>query len=256
MRVLFIGDVFMELGRKSFAKYFPSVKAQYKPQFVIVNGENIANGNGLTEKIYKEYLAQGVNVFTLGNHAFSRKDHQEVLELPYVARPANYGPGTLGKEYVTFQFNDKKITVINLIGRVFMHDPTDSPFTKMDKLLEEIDSDYIIVDFHAEATSEKYALAHYLDGRVDAIIGTHTHVPTADEAVFPKGTLYISDVGMTGVRFGIIGGEVSQGLRKFKTGVPERVNPQTEGSLQFNAVYLDLDNKKIERINIFEDMKR
>jgi 2',3'-cyclic-nucleotide 2'-phosphodiesterase len=256
MRVLFIGDVYMELGRKAFAKYFMQVKNEYKPQFIIVNGENIANGNGLTEKIYKDYLSQGVNVFTLGNHAFSRKDYQEVLELPYVARPANYGEGAFGKEYVIFNFNDKKIAVINLIGRIFMHDPTDNPFTKMDELLNKIEADYIIVDFHAEATSEKYAMAHYLDGRVDALIGTHTHVPTADNCVFPKGMLYISDVGMTGVKYGIIGGNVHQGLRKFKTGVPERVTPETEGVLQFNAVYMDLDQKIIERINIFEDAKR
>ncbi len=256
MRVLFIGDVYMELGRKAFDKYFEQVKNEYKPQFIIVNGENVANGNGLTEKIYKDYLARGVNVFTLGNHAYSRKDHHEVLILPYVARPANYGKGAIGKEYVTYNFNDKKIVVINLIGRIFMHDPTDNPFTKMDELLDEIEADYIIVDFHAEATSEKYAMAYYLDGRVDAIIGTHTHVPTADNSVLPKGTLYISDVGMTGVRFGIIGGSVVQGLRKFKTGVPERVVPQETGVLQFNAVFMDLENKKIERINIFEDNKR
>jgi calcineurin-like phosphoesterase len=122
----------------------------------------------------------------------------------------------------------------------------------MDLLLEEIEADYIVVDFHAEATSEKYALAHYLDGRVSAIIGTHTHVPTADNIVLPKGTLYISDVGMTGAKYGIIGGDVSQGIRKFLSGIPERVKPQKESLLQFNACFLDLEMKKIERINIFE----
>ncbi len=253
MRVLFVGDVYMEPGQAAFKKYFEQVKRDYKPQFIIVNGENIAKGNGLTEKIYKEYLAQGVNVFTMGNHAFSRRDYPDVLNLPYVVRPANYGKGTLGKEYVIYQYNDKKIAVINLLGRIFMHDPTDNPFKKIDELLEVIKADYIVVDFHAEATSEKYAMANHLDGRVDALIGTHTHVPTADEAKFPKGMLYISDVGMTGVRFGIIGGEVTQGIRKFITGVPERVNPESKGPLQFNAVYLDLDAKTIERINIFEN---
>lgn len=133
-----------------------------------------------------------------------------------------------------------------------MNDPTDNPFIKMDELLEKITADYIIVDFHAEATSEKYAMAYYLDGRVDAVVGTHTHVPTADNIVLPKGTLYISDVGMTGAKYGIIGGNVEQGIRKFTSGVPERVKPEENSVLQFNAVFLDLLNKKIERINIFE----
>jgi len=143
--------------------------------------------------------------------------------------------------------------VINLLGRIFMRDPIDNPFTKADEILKKVKADYIIVDFHAEATSEKYALAHYLDGRVDAIIGTHTHVPTADNMVLPKGTLYQSDVGMTGAKNSIIGGEIRQGIRKFISGVPERVKPEENSGLQFNATMLDLDNKTIERINIYEE---
>lgn len=253
MKVLFIGDIYMAQGRKAFDKYFATVKQSFKPQLVIVNGENIADGNGLTEAIYKDYLKRGVNVFTLGNHAFTRKDHPTVLALPYVARPANYGPGTLGNEYVIYQYNQQRVAVINLLGRIFMRDPIDNPFTKMDALLSVIKADYIIVDFHAEATSEKLALAHYLDGRVDAIVGTHTHVPTADDMRLPKGTLYITDVGMTGVRHGVIGGELRQGIRKFVSGVPERVLPALDGKLQFNAVMLDLSQKTIQRINIKED---
>ncbi|MFO7969768.1 MAG: TIGR00282 family metallophosphoesterase [Bacillota bacterium] len=253
MRVLFIGDVYMKMGQKAFDKYFLQVKNDYKPQFIIVNGENIEQGNGLSKKIYKDYLLQGVNVFTLGNHAFSRRDAKEVLDLDYVCRPANYGEGTMGKEWVEYNFNDKKIVVINLLGRIFMRDPIDNPFTKADEILKKVKADYIIVDFHAEATSEKYALAHYLDGRVDAIIGTHTHVPTADNMVLPKGTLYQSDVGMTGAKNSIIGGEIRQGIRKFISGVPERVKPEENSSLQFNATMLDLDNKTIERINIYEE---
>ncbi len=252
MKVLFIGDVYMERGRDSFDKYFEEVKRDYKPQFIIVNGENISDTNGLNEKIYKDYLKRGVNVFTLGNHAFSRRDYPEVLDLAYVVRPANYGPGTKGKEFVEYNYNGKKIAVVNLLGRIFMRDPIDNPFIKMDELLEKINADYIIVDFHAEATSEKIALAHYLDGRVDAVIGTHTHVPTADNVVLPKGTLYLTDVGMTGALHGIIGGELKQGIRKFVTGVPERIKPELDGPLQFNAVILDLDSKTIKRINIRE----
>lgn len=242
----------MQRGRDSFDKYFDQVKREYKPQFIIVNGENISDTNGLSEKIYKDYLKRGVNVFTLGNHAFSRRDYPEVLDLPYVVRPANYGRGTLGKEYVEYNYNGKTIAVINLLGRIFMKDPIDSPFTKMDELLAKIKADYIVVDFHAEATSEKIALGHYLDGKVDAVIGTHTHVPTADNLKLPNGTLYLSDVGMTGALFSVIGGEIKQGLRKFISGVPERIKPEIEGPLQFNAVLLDLENKTIERINIRE----
>ncbi|MDD3129404.1 MAG: TIGR00282 family metallophosphoesterase [Candidatus Izemoplasmatales bacterium] len=252
MKVLFIGDIYMELGQKAFDKYFSEVKNEYKPQFIIVNGENIEKGNGLSKKTYKSYLEQGVNVFTLGNHAFSRSDAKEVLELDYVTRPANYGPGAYGKEWVEYKYNSKTIVVINLLGRIFMHDPTDNPFIKADEILSKVKADYIIVDFHAEATSEKYALAYYLDGRVDAVIGTHTHVPTADNIVLPKGTLYISDVGMTGAKYGIIGGSVEQGIRKFISGVPERVKPENNSCLQFNACLLDLENRKITRINIFE----
>lgn len=252
MRLLFIGDVYMEQGQKALQTYFYRVKDQYKPQFIILNGENIANGNGVSESIYKELMTMGIHVITLGNHAYSRKDAATVLSFPNIIRPANYGDGAKGKGYVTMNFNGKSITVINLLGRVFMGDQTDNPFTKMDAILKEINSDYIVVDFHAEATSEKTAMAAYLDGRVDALIGTHTHVPTADACVLPKGTLYLTDVGMTGVRFGVIGGQSQQAIRKFLTGVPERVVPETEGPLQFNAVYLDLAQKKIEKITLYE----
>lgn len=175
-----------------------------------------------------------------------------MLEYPNIIRPANYGKGAKGKEYITLNFNGKTITVINLLGRVFMGDQIDNPFAKMDEILNQIQSDYIVVDFHAEATSEKTAMALYLDGRVDAMVGTHTHVPTADAQILPNGLLYITDVGMTGVRFGVIGGSKEQAIRKFLTGVPERTIPETNGPLQFNAVMLDLANKKIEKITIFE----
>ncbi|MGD9909939.1 MAG: TIGR00282 family metallophosphoesterase [Candidatus Izemoplasmatales bacterium] len=252
MRVLFVGDVYMEKGREAFDRFYPEVKQKYRPNIVIVNGENIANGNGITEPIYKDLMTKGVHAITLGNHAFSRKEAEKVLSLPNVCRPANYGKGTIGNEYVTINYNSKKITIINMLGRVFMRDQIDSPFTKMDELLSQIDSDYIFVDFHAEATSEKYAFINYLDGRVNAVVGTHTHVPTADNQKFPKGTLYITDVGMTGVRYSIIGGEIKQGIRKFLSGVPERVLPESTGPLQFNAVLLDLEQKTIERINLVE----
>ncbi|MGE0003360.1 MAG: TIGR00282 family metallophosphoesterase [Candidatus Izemoplasmatales bacterium] len=252
MRILFVGDIYMAQGRKAFDAYFEEVRRKYRPNMVIVNGENIANGNGLTEPIYKDLMKSGVGVVTLGNHAYSQRDALTVLEHENVVRPANYGGKVPGNPYTTIRVNDKTITVINLLGRVFMHDQVDNPFTKMDDLLSEIKSDYILVDFHAEATSEKAALGHYLDGRVNAVIGTHTHIPTADAMILPKGTLYITDVGMTGAKYAIIGGEIAQGIRKFITGVPERTKPELEGPLQFNAVFLDLELKRIEHVHIVE----
>jgi len=252
MRILFIGDVYMEPGRTALAKYLETVKRQYKPQFIIVNGENIADGNGITEAIYKDLMAMGVHAVTLGNHAYTKKEALSLLETGNICRPANYGPGAKGKECLTVNFNGKKITVINLLGRVFMRDQIDNPFTKADQLLSNLDSDYVVIDFHAEATSEKTAMIQYLDGRVDAVVGTHTHVPTADACVYPKGTLYVTDVGMTGVRYGVIGGEVRQGIRKFLSGVPETVVPERFGPLQFNAVFLDLERRTIESVRIAE----
>lgn len=252
MRILFIGDVYMDQGRVALKKYFETVRRNTKAQLILVNGENIATGNGITEPIYKELMQMGVHGITLGNHAYTQRDSLALLEEGNICRPANYGPGAKGKPYLILDFNGKKVAIINLLGRVFMRDPIDNPFTKIDELLSTIQADYIVVDFHAEATSEKYAMANYLDGRVDALIGTHTHVPTADNTTFPKGMLYISDVGMTGVRFGIIGGDIKQGIRKFVSGVPERTLPEKQGPLQFNAVLIDLTLKKIERINIFE----
>ncbi|MFA5006396.1 MAG: TIGR00282 family metallophosphoesterase [Candidatus Izemoplasmatales bacterium] len=252
MRILFVGDVYMAPGRKAFAKYYETVKNEYKPQFVVVNGENIADGNGITADIYRDLMSAGVNVVTLGNHAFTRRDSAEVLKLPNIVRPANYGRSAAGREYLTVDFNGKKVTVVNLLGRVFMRDQIDNPFVRIDEILSSVKSDYWIVDFHAEATSEKIAMSLYLDGRVDALIGTHTHVPTADAGRLPKGTLYVTDVGMTGVRYGVIGGQAVQGIRKFLSGVPETVVPELNGPLQFNAVFLDLQQKRIESVRIAE----
>ncbi len=252
MRVLFIGDIYMDKGMEALRKYLPEIKKVYKPNIIICNGENSADGNGLTKEVYKELMSLGIGAITLGNHTFSKREIKEIIDLPNIARPANYGPGVIGNKTITIKYNQEKVTIINLLGRVFMRDYVESPFTVIDEILKDVSSDYIIVDIHAEATSEKYALANYLDGRVSALVGTHTHVPTADNIVFPKGMLYISDIGMTGIKYGIIGGEIKQGIYKFISGVPENVRPENHGPLQFNAVLLDLTNKKIEKINIFE----
>jgi hypothetical protein len=252
MRIMFVGDVYMKKGRESFDRFFTEAKKLHRPHLVIVNGENIADGNGLTTTIYKQYMKKGVHGFTMGNHAFSKRHESSALDEPNVCRPANYGGDVRGNRFIELRLNDETLLVVNLLGRIFMGDPVENPFTTIDRMLEETDADHVLVDFHAEATSEKYAMANYLDGRVDALIGTHTHVPTADETVFPKGLLYITDVGMTGISHSIIGGKIEQGIRKFLTGVPERIHPETKGPLQFNAVLLDLEQHTIERINYHE----
>lgn len=252
MRIMFVGDVYMKKGREAFDRFFTEAKKLHRPHLVIVNGENIAEGNGLTTSIYKDFMKKGVHGFTMGNHAFSKRYEDSALDEPNVCRPANYGTDVRGNEAIELRLNDETLLLVNLLGRIFMGDPVDNPFTTIDRILEENEADHVLVDFHAEATSEKYAMANYLDGRVDALIGTHTHVPTADESVFPKGLLYISDVGMTGVKHSIIGGNIEQGIRKFLTGVPERVYPENKGLLQFNAVLLDFGQKTIERINYQE----
>lgn len=252
MKVLFIGDVFGTLGQKALDKYLPKMKEEHKPNLIFLNGENIDRGFGITEKIYKNLMKQGIRIVTMGNHTFRNRELFDFIEDSNVLRPANYDESVPGVGFKTVKFNDKTVTVINLMGRVFMGDPIDNPFRVVDKILNQIDSDYIFVDFHAEATSEKIALVQYLDGRVTAVVGTHTHVPTADAMTFPKGTMYITDIGMTGAKFGILGAEKDAQIKKFITGLRGRVVEAKSGPLQFNAVIIDTVTNKIKSINIYE----
>ncbi len=197
-------------------------------------------------------MIMGVNVVTLGNHSFSKRELVDFIEDSNIIRPANYSDAVPGKGYITVKYNDKTVTVINLMGRIFMGDPLDNPFKKADEILESINSDFIFVDFHAEATSEKIAMAHYLDGRVNAVVGTHTHVPTADAMVFPNKTMYISDIGMTGAKYGILGADKDIIINKFLNGMPQRIKESLSKELQFNAVIIDTGLNKIKSINIYE----
>jgi metallophosphoesterase (TIGR00282 family) len=252
MKILVVGDIVGTMGMKAFKTYLPEIKSEYKPNLIIVNGENSDKGFGINEKIYKELMGMGVNVVTLGNHAFSKRDLLDFIDGSNIIRPLNYGTSVPGAGYKTVNYNGQKITVINLMGRIFMGDPLDNPFKVMDTILEELDSDFIIVDFHAEATSEKIALAHYLDGRVTAVLGTHTHVPTADAMVFPRGLMYITDIGMSGTKYGILGSDPSIVIPKFIDGMPRRLKEDMSSALQFNAVILDTDKPEIKAINIYE----
>ncbi len=249
MKILFVGDIYGDSGREIFFENIQRLKKEHNINLVIVNGENIAHGRGITEKIYKELMASGVNVVTMGNHTWGNKEIYQLIEDgANIVIPANY-PSNPKNGYQTINYNGKSVTVINLLGRVYMNNAVlDCPFKTVDKILENVKSDYYIVDIHAEATSEKVALGLYLDGRCTAVLGTHTHVQTADERVLPKGTLYISDVGMTGPLNGVIGVEPRIVLNKFLTGSYEP-NKTATGPKQFNAVVLDTVKNTIVRIH-------
>ena len=252
MKVLIFGDVFGTKGQHALKKYLPRLKSDYKPNLIFINGENLDKGFSITEKIYKEIMGLGISVITMGNHTFRKREIFDFIEDSNIVRPANYPESVPGKGHITIKYNDKLVTVINIMGRIFMGDSMNNPFDKLDQILDEIDSDVIIVDVHAEATSEKLAIAHYLDGRVTAVVGTHTHVPTADNLVLPKGTMYITDIGMTGSLFGILGADKDLIVRKFITGLPSRIEEDKGDLLQVNAVLIDTIKNEIKRINIFE----
>ncbi|MCH8275131.1 MAG: TIGR00282 family metallophosphoesterase [Armatimonadetes bacterium] len=232
MRILFLGDIVGKVGRRAVQSCLPSLKETYEPDFVVVNAENSAAGFGVTPRIADELFECGVDGITLGNHAFHRDEIAAYLdERTKIVRPANFPEGTPGRGATVLEKGGLKLGLINLCGRVFMSE-YDDPFRAADRLIEELrgrigepageSSACILVDFHAEATSEKQAFASYLDGRVSAVIGTHTHVPTADERVLPGGTAYISDAGMCGPMDSIIGMDRQVVLRRFLTLRPAR----------------------------------
>lgn len=260
MNILFIGDVFGSPGRKMIETYLPRLKEKYRPQLTIVNGENAAAGKGITEKIYKQLLAAGAQVITLGNHTWRNKEIFDFIDdAPYLIRPANFPENNPGKGIVYVKVNNEEIAIINLQGRVFL-DYHDNPFLVGKKLIEEAKqrTNKIIVDFHAEATSEKLSFAWYVDGEVSAVLGTHTHVQTADERILPNGTGYLSDVGMTGPYNGIIGVERETIINRFLTNLPTRFVVDEKGPTQLSGCFLRLSREtgkteKIERIMVNDD---
>ncbi|MBF0566236.1 MAG: TIGR00282 family metallophosphoesterase [Nitrospirae bacterium] len=243
MRIMFIGDVFGRPGRLALSHYVPILVNKENVDFVIANGENAAGGFGITEKTAKEIFASGVQVITTGNHIWDKKEAVELLTRnDRLLRPINYPPSVPGFGSGVYGFgNGGKIGVINLSGRVFMG-YVDCPFRAISPVVEEIkkQTNLILVDVHAEATSEKLGLGHYLDGRVSAVLGTHTHVQTADERVLPKSTAYITDVGMTGPEDSIIGVKKEQIIEKFFNQIPVRYEV-ARGPGQFSAVIVDVD---------------
>lgn len=255
MKILFIGDIYGEPGRKILFDNLEELKRKYKPNIIIANAENAAHGRGLTKNIYKECMQAGIHLLTMGNHTYANRQIYELFEDENIniVRPINYA-NVAGNGYKVIKFNDQKILVINALGRTFFNLSLENPFTEVKKVLETVEHDYSIVDFHAEATSEKVALGHYLDGLASAVLGTHTHIPTADERVLPKGTLYISDVGMTGPLNGIIGVDKDLIIERFLNGV-SGMNVVADGPTWLNAVILDFSNEvpSIQRIQLYGD---
>ncbi len=250
MKILCVGDVYSTVGVETLERNLASIKKEQKIDFIIVNGENVNhNGRSINKDNYKKLCSMGVNAITMGNHTYSEKTLKDYIDGTNIITPANMSTG-VGNGYKIFNFNGTKLCVINLLGRAFMNMfALDCPFKKVDEILDEVDADIIIVDFHAEATSEKVAMGYYIDGRVDLMFGTHTHVPTCDETVLSNGTMYITDIGMTGSKDGVIGVDKDVIIRRFLCGYPE-MNKPAKGTTQFNAILVDTKVKSIERINI------
>jgi len=253
--VLFVGDIVGRPGRNALRRFLPRLRAKYRPAFVLANGENAAGGTGITAEVGKDLFAE-VDALTGGNHIWDKKEALPYLERETrLLRPANYPPGNPGRGAAVIADADgRKLGVLSLQGRVFM-EPIDCPFRVADaeiaRLAEETKA--IVVDFHAEATSEKAALGWHLDGRVSAVLGTHTHVPTADERVLPGGTAYISDVGMAGARNSVIGIKREQSVERFLTGRPARFEPSNDGSF-LSAVFIEIDAASGRALSIVREV--
>jgi metallophosphoesterase (TIGR00282 family) len=249
--VLFFGDIIGRPGRRALKRYLPSFQEKYSPHLVMGNAENAAGGVGITEKVVRE-LFNYAQVLTSGNHIWDKKEAIFCLENESrILRPANYPSQNPGRGSNIFEIREGvKVAVLNLQGRVFM-EPIDCPFRRADEEIEKLGhiTPIIIVDFHAEATSEKQALGWYLDGRVSAVIGTHTHVPTSDERILTEGTAYLTDVGMVGGYNTVIGIRKDQALNRFLTARPHRFEPGKDG-LVFSAVLVDIDAKTGKAIKI------
>ena len=256
MRILIIGDIVGKPGRRAVQEFLPGLRHEYRINLVVANGENAAGGLGITVATAQELFDSGVDVITTGNHVWAKKEIIPYLDgddLPII-RPLNFPPGAPGRGFLIIN----KVLVVNLIGRVFIGE-SDCPFRAMDTLLVEVKDkiQVVIVDFHAEATSEKVAMGRYLDGRVSALLGTHTHVGTIDACILPKGTAYVTDVGMVGPTDSVIGDDADSVLHSFLTRMPHRLSVG-RGTAIFNAMLVEVDKTTgkaltIERIQREEE---
>lgn len=255
MRILFIGDIMGRPGRKAVPRVIPFLREEYGAfDFIIANGENSAAGFGLTESVLKELFSAGIDILTSGNHVWDKKEILPLLDSEKrLLRPANHPEGAPGRGFGLFEKNGKKLAVLSLQGRTFMP-PLDCPFRTAERLIEKSKTPCIFVDFHAEASSEKKALACWLDGKISALAGTHTHVQTSDEQVLPGGTAFISDAGMTGGHGGVIGMTAESVMSRFLYGTPSKFQI-CDTDIRFQGVVVDIDEETgrgmdIRRINV------
>lgn len=251
MKILTVGDIVGENGLDKLKQILPKIKEEKQIDFVVVNAENTAGGMGLNFKCWNELLKLPIDVVTMGNHTWAKKDIFTFINHPKLIRPANYSKGVVGKGYNVYECKDKKIAVINLIGRTDMNVLSENPFTVIENLINKLSKevDIIIIDFHAEATAEKIAMKHFIDGKANILVGTHTHVQTADEEITEKGMGYITDLGMTGPQKSVIGMEVQASVKRFVTSLPEKYK-LADGECIFNACIFEIDdsNNKVEKI--------
>lgn len=269
MKILFFGDIVGKPGRQAIKKILPDLKKRFEPDLVLANGENLAHGKGITKESVAEVLETGIDYLTLGNHTFAIKGASEILDdkkIPII-RPANWAPKVPGRGYEIIKIRSKKILLVNLIGRVFMGAQYDNPFSCINQILDEYslkDEDgkekmsAILIDWHAEATSEKIIMGCYLDGKVSAVLGTHTHIGTDDYRVLPAGTAYVSDIGMTGVQDSILGVDKEIILKRFLTQINYRMEVAS-GPVLVETVLITLDDKtglaqNIEKVKIITDV--
>ncbi len=250
MRILAIGDVVGAVGCEFLRSRLPELKKNEKIDLVVANGENSATGNGITPESADYLFSSGVDIITGGNHSFRRREAPEMHdEFPFLLRPANYPERTTpGRGYTLYDMGRIQVGIVNLLGCVYM-ESLESPFDAADRIIKELETRIVIVDFHAEATSEKLALAYYLDGRVSAIFGTHTHVQTADEKILKNGTGYITDVGMTGPDESVLGVESSLVIRKFREKLPVRFET-AHGLCRMDCIIFDIDDKSGRTISL------
>lgn len=258
LKILFIGDIMGKAGRRAVTAFVPALREEYELDVVIANAENLAHGKGITRSTLKEMQDAGVDLFTSGNHVWAKPEGVEILQQPDspLLRPANYPPGTPGHGAKIITIATKSILVVNLMGRDFMPTTVDCPFRVLNEILERHKDAPLagtIVDIHAEATSEKHAIALYSDGRVSAVLGTHTHVPTADERILESGCAFQSDIGMVGVRDTLIGITYESGIKRFLTRQPSHFEIAESGLTIFNSTFLEIDSSthktvRIERI--------
>jgi 2',3'-cyclic-nucleotide 2'-phosphodiesterase len=242
VKLIFVGDVVAGIGRRTLAALLPGLRERHRPDFVVVNGENAAGGVGITRKTANELFELGADAITLGNHAYRHREVYDYLDHePRIVRPANYPKGSPGRGHTVVEANGQRLGVVNLSGLVFLS-AVRSPFAEADALLADLrgKADAVLVDMHAEATSEKVAMGWHVDGRALACVGTHTHIPTADARVLPGGTAYVTDVGMTGPRGGVIGVKREQALERFLTLTHVRFETSDEDPW-LNAVVVDGD---------------